>query len=105
MPGGDLGEAGIASRGSSKWSAAGREMTDRLVMREEMTSGDAGATESLRVRGRGVVRLYSLVAVSVDSDCQNCQSEWQDRKKTGRVPEIEVLRCNVPRRGRSSHWP
>jgi hypothetical protein len=37
-----------SSIGRSKWALAGLEMTERLVMREEMTSGEAGATESSR---------------------------------------------------------
>ena len=36
--------------GCSKWEFAGFEMTERLVMREEMTSGDAGVMCSLGCR-------------------------------------------------------
>jgi hypothetical protein len=48
----DLGLEGEAawsrSSGRSKWALAGLDITERLVIREEMTSGEAGATESSR---------------------------------------------------------
>lgn len=49
---GDLGLEGEEdwrrSSGRSKWALAGLDITERLVIREEMTSGEAGATESSR---------------------------------------------------------